>query len=94
MTYGVTPYEGILNASEGTVTFEQGGERWSNDEDGFPAAIEAASAADVAVVVVGTWSRDQNELWGGLNATTGKITLRMRETFHHPKLIECRRRAH
>lgn len=72
MTYGVTPYEGIRNASSGTVTFNQGGERWSNEEDGFPAAIEAASAADVAVVVVGTWSRDQDELWGGLNATTGK----------------------
>lgn len=73
MTYGVTPYEGIRDASQGEVTFSQGGERWSNDEDDFPAAIEAATAADVAVVVVGTWSRDQNELWGGLNATTGKL---------------------
>jgi hypothetical protein len=72
MTYGVTPFEGIRDASEGSVTFAQGGERWSNDEDGFPEAIAAAEAADVAVVVVGTWSRDQNELWGGLNATTGK----------------------
>jgi beta-glucosidase len=26
----------------------------------------------VAVVVVGTWSRDQQELWQGLNATTGE----------------------
>jgi beta-glucosidase len=26
----------------------------------------------VAVVVVGTWSRDQTELWSGLNATTGE----------------------
>jgi beta-glucosidase len=75
MTYGVTPYEGIRNASDGKVTFNQGGERWSNDESGFPAAIEAASAADIAVVVVGTWSRDQNELWGGLNATTGMLGL-------------------
>ncbi|KAH7367566.1 beta-glucosidase [Plectosphaerella cucumerina] len=72
MTYGVTPFEGIRDASEGSVTFAQGGERWSNDEDGFPEAIAAAEAADVAVVVVGTWSRDQNELWGGLNATTGE----------------------
>ncbi|KAL2755641.1 glycoside hydrolase family 3 protein [Sodiomyces alcalophilus JCM 7366] len=72
MERGVTPYEGIRDASEGTVTFAQGGERWSNDEDGFPEAIAAAEAADVAVVVVGTWSRDQNELWAGLNATTGE----------------------
>lgn len=72
MTRGVTPYEGIRDASEGTVTFAQGGERWSNSEDGFPEAIAAAEAADVAVVVVGTWSRDQNELWAGLNATTGE----------------------
>lgn len=74
MTRGVTPYEGIRGASDGTVTFSQGGERWSNDEEGFPEAIEAAEAADVAVVVVGTWSRDQDELWAGLNATTGKRT--------------------
>jgi len=54
------------------VTFTQGAERWSSDQSGFPAAVEAAKAADVAVVVVGTWSRDQNELWQGLNATTGE----------------------
>ncbi|KAH8666409.1 glycoside hydrolase superfamily [Xylariales sp. PMI_506] len=69
---GVTPYDGILAASSGTVTFTQGCQRWSSDESGFPAAIAAAEAADVAVVVVGTWSRDQNELWGGLNCTTGE----------------------
>ena len=38
------------------TTFEQGCERWSNDESGFEAAVAAAKAADVAVVVVGTWS--------------------------------------
>ncbi|KFA61980.1 hypothetical protein S40285_07600 [Stachybotrys chlorohalonatus IBT 40285] len=69
---GVTPFDGIEAASEGTVTFTQGCERWSNDESGFAEAIAAAEAADVAVVVVGTWSRDQNELWAGLNATTGE----------------------
>lgn len=68
----VTPLQGIQNASTGTVTFAQGCERWSNDQSGFPAALAAAEAADVAVVVVGTWSRDQNELWQGLNATTGE----------------------
>lgn len=68
----VSPLQGIQNASTGTVTFAQGCERWSNDQSGFPAAIEAAQAADVAVVIVGTWSRDQNELWQGLNATTGE----------------------
>lgn len=69
---GVTPLDGIQAASEGTVTYAQGCERWSNDESGFPEAIAAAEAADVAVVVVGTWSRDQGELWTGLNATTGE----------------------
>ncbi|EHK96474.1 putative Periplasmic beta-glucosidase [Glarea lozoyensis 74030] len=63
---GVTPLDGIKAASKGSC------ERWSNDESGFPEAVAAASAADVAVVVVGTWSRDQFELWQGLNATTGE----------------------
>ncbi|KAK3945551.1 putative beta protein [Diplogelasinospora grovesii] len=71
---GVTPLDGIQNATagQGTVTYAQGCERWSNDESGFPEAISAAEAADVAVVVVGTWSRDQTELWAGFNATTGE----------------------
>jgi beta-glucosidase len=72
MTRGVTPYDGIKAASEGKVTFTQGCERWSTDDSGFEDAVAAAEAADVAVVVVGTWTRDQNELWGGLNATTGE----------------------
>ncbi|KAH7128542.1 glycoside hydrolase superfamily [Dendryphion nanum] len=66
------PLQGIRNASTGTVTHAKGCERWSTDESGFPDAIAAANAADVAVVIVGTWSRDQNELWQGLNATTGE----------------------
>ncbi|KAF9635409.1 putative glycoside hydrolase family 3 protein [Lasiodiplodia theobromae] len=69
---GVTPFAGIKAASSGTVTYALGTERWSNDQSGFPEAIAAAEAADVAVVVVGTWSRDQTELWTGLNATTGE----------------------
>ncbi|KAI1079973.1 glycoside hydrolase superfamily [Whalleya microplaca] len=69
---GVTPLDGIMAASTGTVTYAQGCERWSSDESGFSEAIAAASGAEVAIVVVGTWSRDQDELWGGLNATTGE----------------------
>ncbi|KAL1306299.1 hypothetical protein AAFC00_004383 [Neodothiora populina] len=73
---GVQYLEGIRNAvgnaSNATVTYAQGCERWSNDQSGFPEAIATAKAADVAVVVVGTWSRDQMELWAGLNATTGE----------------------
>jgi beta-glucosidase len=68
----VTPLRGIQRATNGTVTYAQGCERWSNDQSGFPDAVAAVEAADVAVVVVGTWSRDQNELWAGLNATTGE----------------------
>jgi len=69
---GVTPLDGIKAASTGKVTYAKGCERWSNDESGFAEAVAAATAADVAVVVVGTWSRDQNDLWAGLNATTGE----------------------
>jgi beta-glucosidase len=69
---GVTPLDGLKAASKGKVTYSKGCERWSNDQSGFPEAIAAAKAADVAVVVVGTWSRDQTELWKGLNATTGE----------------------
>lgn len=71
---GVTPLGGITNATTGKVTYAQGCQRWDGYEvtEGFPAAIAAAQAADVAVVVVGTWSRDQTELWEGLNATTGE----------------------
>lgn len=72
---GVTPLDGIKAALANTdvkVNYAQGGERWSTDPSGIPAAVEAAEASDVAVVVVGTWSRDQWELWRGLNATTGE----------------------
>jgi beta-glucosidase len=69
---GITPLDGINGLGNGKITYAQGCERWSTSEDGFPEAIAAAEAADVAVVVVGTWSRDQNELWQGLNATTGE----------------------
>lgn len=68
---GVTPLDGIKNAvgNSATINYAQGCERWSNDQSGFDEAIEAAKQSDVAVVVVGTWSRDQEELWEGLNAT-------------------------
>ncbi|OTB02165.1 glycoside hydrolase family 3 protein [Hypoxylon sp. CI-4A] len=69
---GVTPLDGIKAASTGEVTYAKGCERWSSDQSGFAEAIAAAEDVDVAVVVVGTWSRDQDELWGGLNATTGE----------------------
>lgn len=70
---GVTPLDGIRAAiGNSSVTYAQGCERWSIDETQIPAAVAAASSADVAVVVVGTWSRDQKELWQPLNATTGE----------------------
>ena len=70
--HGVTPLQGIRNASTGSVTYAQGCERWSNDQSQFSEAVAAAKAADVAVVIVSTWSRDQQELWQGLKATTGE----------------------
>ncbi|KAJ5360270.1 Glycoside hydrolase superfamily [Penicillium concentricum] len=71
---GVTPLEGIKAAvkDKSQVHYAKGCRRDSNDQSGFAEAIEAAKKSDVAVVVVGTWSRDQGELWTGLNATTGE----------------------
>ncbi|KAF7716472.1 Beta-glucosidase [Penicillium ucsense] len=71
---GVTPLDGIKAAvgSKANINYAQGCERWSNDQSGFAEAIAAAKKSDVAVVVVGTWSRDQTQLWQGLNATTGE----------------------
>lgn len=67
----MTPLDGIKAAvgDKASVHYAQGCERWSRDQSGFDEAIKAAKKSDVAVVVVGTWSRDQNELWAGLNAT-------------------------
>ena len=69
---GVWPLTGISSFSAGTVTYAKGCDRASNDESLISEAVTAAKAADVAVVVVGTWSRDQFQLWQGLNATTGE----------------------
>lgn len=73
---GVEYLEGICNAvgpsANATVTYAKGVERWSTNESGIPEAVDVANAADVAVVIVGTWSRDQQELWQGMNATTGE----------------------
>lgn len=68
---GVTPLDGIRAAvgNRAKVHYAKGCERWSNDQSGFDEAIAAAKKSDVAIVVVGTWSRDQKELWAGLNAT-------------------------
>ena len=71
--HGVTPLEGIRSTvGNGSVVYAQGCQPWSNDQSGFAEAEAAAKSADVAVVVVGTWSRDQYYLWAGLNATTGE----------------------
>ncbi|KAH3045339.1 hypothetical protein KXW01_009528 [Aspergillus fumigatus] len=71
---GVTPLDGIKAAvgKKANIHYAKGCERWSNDQSGFAEAVEAAKKSDVAIVVVGTWSRDQMELWQGLNATTGE----------------------
>lgn len=72
-TFGVTPLDGIISAiGSSNVLYAQGCERWSTDDSVIPAAVTAAQSADVAVVIVGTWSRDQYELWAGYNATTGE----------------------
>ncbi|KAI9290252.1 glycoside hydrolase superfamily [Umbelopsis sp. AD052] len=71
---GVTPLAGIQSyvGKSTKVNYAEGCKLWSNDESEFKAAVKAAKKSKVAVVMVGTWSRDQNELWQGLNATTGE----------------------
>ncbi|KAI9497224.1 beta-glucosidase-related glycosidase [Zychaea mexicana] len=71
---GVTPLDGInsLVGDKVEVNYAEGCKLWSLDESGFEEAVEAAENSDVAVVMVGTWTRDQAELWTGYNATTGE----------------------
>ncbi|OLL25588.1 Periplasmic beta-glucosidase [Neolecta irregularis DAH-3] len=74
---GITPLDGIQNLIKTKfpnieVKYTEGCKQWSNDQSGFAAAEQLAQEADVAIVFVGTWSRDQSELWAGLNATTGE----------------------
>lgn len=72
---GVSPLDGFKQVLAGTnvqVNYAEGCKLWSASEEGFPEAVTAAQNSDVAVVVVGTWSLDQNLLWSGVNATTGE----------------------
>jgi beta-glucosidase len=75
---GITPLAGFqqhlaaVNSSV-QVNYAQGCALWSNDQSGFADAVAAAQKSDVAVVMVGTWSLDQTNLWTpGTNATTGE----------------------
>ncbi|KAF9447325.1 glycoside hydrolase family 3 protein [Macrolepiota fuliginosa MF-IS2] len=76
---GISPLEGfrqhLTNISSSTkINFAQGAELWSNDQSGFPEAVQTAQNSDVAIVMVGTWSLDQTLLWTpGTNATTGEM---------------------
>ncbi|KAL1683306.1 glycoside hydrolase family 3 protein [Schizophyllum commune] len=75
---GITPVDGFNQylanvGSEATVNYAEGCKLWSNDESGFDEAVAAAEASDVAIVMVGTWTLDQTNLWTpGANATTGE----------------------
>ncbi|OZJ02542.1 hypothetical protein BZG36_04510, partial [Bifiguratus adelaidae] len=71
---GITPLAGIKALVGGSVkiNYAEGCKLWSNDQSGFKDAVEAAKQSKVAVVMVGTWTRDQTLLWQGLNATTGE----------------------
>ncbi|KAF9037100.1 glycoside hydrolase family 3 protein [Panaeolus papilionaceus] len=75
---GISPLDGFTQylksvSSNTKINFAQGCELWSNDDSGIAAAVEAATASDVVIVMVGTWSLDQTLLWTpGTNATTGE----------------------
>ncbi|RAK81877.1 glycoside hydrolase [Aspergillus fijiensis CBS 313.89] len=72
---GVTPRQGIQNLATkygGEIVYALGCEAWSNDESLIGEAVQQAQAADVAVVVVGTWTQDLEGQEKGLNATTGE----------------------
>lgn len=71
---GVTPLAGIKAAvgDKANVHFAKGCAPWSPDRSGFQEAVELANKSDVAIVMVGTWSADQGDLWSGANVTTGE----------------------
>ncbi|KAL1738321.1 glycoside hydrolase superfamily, partial [Schizophyllum fasciatum] len=75
---GISPLDGFRQyldtvGSGATVNYAEGCKLWSNDESGFEEALATAAASDVAIVMVGTWSLDQTNLWApGANATTGE----------------------
>ncbi|CAK5266567.1 unnamed protein product [Mycena citricolor] len=75
---GISPLNGFKQylssvSSSVKLNFAEGCKLWSNDQSGFAAAVSAAQQSDVAVVMVGTWSLDQTQLWTpGTNATTGE----------------------
>ncbi|KAJ6603031.1 glycoside hydrolase superfamily [Mycena sp. CBHHK59/15] len=65
---GISPLDGFKQYLANTSS-----SLWSNDNSGFGEAVSAAQASDVAIVMVGTWSLDQTNLWTpGTNATTGE----------------------
>ncbi|KAF5371497.1 hypothetical protein D9615_009637 [Tricholomella constricta] len=60
-------------SSSTQINYAEGSKLWSNDESQIAAAVDAARNSDVAIVLVGTWSLDQFQLWTpGTNATTGE----------------------
>ncbi|PYI33826.1 glycoside hydrolase [Aspergillus indologenus CBS 114.80] len=72
---GVTPKQGIQSLATkygGEALYALGCKAWSNDESHIADAVRQAQAADVTVVVVGTWARDLQGADEGLNATTGE----------------------
>lgn len=69
------------------MTYAKGCERWSNDQSGFAEAVETASAADVAVVVVGTWSVSKSlfsefktDVFSVINSNSGKDLMLRQES--------------
>lgn len=65
--HGVTPLKAIRAASTGRVRYAKGCEKWSTDESGISEAVKAAQDSDVAVVVVGTWSRGLSSVFSTIN---------------------------
>jgi len=73
VTVATKGFEQVLNGTGVKINYAKGCELWSNDQSGFAEAVAAAKASDVAVVMVGTWSLDQQNLWNWANnATTGE----------------------
>ncbi|KAI5117718.1 hypothetical protein M0805_001804 [Coniferiporia weirii] len=75
---GISPLDGITSflsskSSPVELSFAEGCKLWSSDTSNIAEAVATATAADTAVIFVGTWSLDQTLLWTpGTNATTGE----------------------
>ncbi|MES1224084.1 MAG: glycoside hydrolase family 3 C-terminal domain-containing protein, partial [Bacteroidota bacterium] len=70
--YGITPLQGIqaIAGNKVSLNYSKGCDSYSQNKDGFEAAVQAASKSDVAVIFVGSASSSSGHAYP--NATSGE----------------------